>query len=162
MRRLLTAIAALVVLAAPREGGGQAPPGRPAFQHTFTGEPLDVTPQPGETLTPAVERFHQAGENPYRDDLSAREAGAGLYQAQCAICHGPDGSGRMGPNLRDDTWAYEKNRTDKGLFETVYGGAGGLMAGFKGRLSQDDILKVMAYLRGLERKAGGDPAGRPG
>jgi hypothetical protein len=41
--------------------------------------------------------------------------------------------------------------TDKGMFEIIYGGATGAMQGFGNRLTQDQILQVMAYVRSLKK-----------
>lgn len=124
------------------------------FYHTFrTNEILDITPLPDEKITEAMRRFQKTGSNVYNSNRDAVEEGSKLYAEVCAICHGIKAVGRMGPSLIDDKLIYEKNRTDKGLFETIYGGSAGLMAsGFKGKLSQDQILKIIAYLRNLQGK----------
>lgn len=66
-------------------------------------------------------------------------------------CHLPDGSGRIGPSLIGDTHHYPRFTTDKGIFEIVYGGATGAMQPFGKRLTQDQILKVIAYVRSLKK-----------
>lgn len=123
-----------------------------AFQHTVSGKLLDVSLAPGEAATSAVEHFHKVGNNPYVGNAEATTQGEKLFVNNCMICHGPKGVGKMGPSLVDDRYLYANNRTDKGLFETIYGGTVNLMAGWKGRLTQDDILKIIAYLRSLQRK----------
>jgi cytochrome c-L len=124
----------------------------PTFTQTFSGEPLDVTPPPGEVATEATTHFLQTAENRYAGDTAAINKGSELFLKQCAVCHGISATGRMGPNLIDDDYVYEKNNTDKGVFETIYGGAAGLMAPLKGRITQDEILKTMAYLSSLKAK----------
>ncbi len=37
------------------------------------------------------------------------------------------------------------------MFEVVFGGAGGAMQAFGKRMSQDDILKIIAYVRSLKK-----------
>lgn len=122
------------------------------FTNTFSGEQLDVTPPDGEIATEATTHFLRTAENPYVGDTAAIGKGSELFLKQCAVCHGINATGRMGPNLIDDEYVYGKNETDKGVFETIYGGAGGLMAPLKGRITQDEILKIMAYLRSLKAK----------
>lgn len=122
-----------------------------AFTHTFSGAPLDVTPPAGEVATEATEHFLRTAENRYVDDANAISKGKDLFMKQCAVCHGINATGRMGPSLVDDQYVYEKNDTEKGEFETVYGGAAGLMAPLKGRMTQDEILKTMAYLESLRQ-----------
>jgi cytochrome c-L len=65
----------------------------------------------------------------------------------CQMCHLPDGSGRMGPSLIDSQHVHERIANDVGLFEVVFGGASGAMQPFSKRMTQDQILKTMAYLR---------------
>jgi mono/diheme cytochrome c family protein len=60
------------------------------------------------------------------------------------------GSGRIGPSLIGDSYAYERVVTDVGMLEVVFGG-GGAMQAFGKRISQDDILRIIAYLRSLKK-----------
>ena len=46
--------------------------------------------------------------------------------ASCSGCHGHVAEGNVGPGLNDNYWTYPKNKTDKGLFETIFGGAQGI------------------------------------
>ena len=41
---------------------------------------------------------------------------------------------------------------DVGLFEVIYGGATGAMQAFGNRLTQDEILKMMAFIDSLKKK----------
>jgi cytochrome c-L len=41
--------------------------------------------------------------------------------------------------------------TDKGMFEIVYGGATGAMQPMGKRLTQDQILRIIAYVRSLKK-----------
>jgi cytochrome c-L len=122
-----------------------------AFRYAIDNSPLDVTPKPGETLTDAVQEFHNTGENPYNGKQDAIADGKKLYGAYCQMCHLPDGSGRMGASLIGDKHVYERVTNDVGLFEVIFGGAAGAMQPFSKRMTQDEILKVMTYLRTLMR-----------
>jgi cytochrome c-L len=66
---------------------------------------------------------------------------------------GADGTGRIGPSLVDETWKYERTGTPVGAFEIIYAGGAGAMQAFGSRLSQDEILEVMAYLDQLHEQA---------
>jgi len=121
------------------------------FRNAFDGSILNVAPQPGEKVTDAVLAFHADGTNPYLTDAAAILAGKKLYQTWCQSCHMPDGSGRIGPSLTGDTFTYERVVTDKGMFEVIFGGAGGAMQSFAKRISQDDMLKIIAYIRTLKK-----------
>jgi cytochrome c-L len=120
-----------------------------AFRSIIDKEPLDVTPKPGEVVTEAVTEFKKTGQNPYKGHAEALAQGKKLYAEFCGNCHLPDGSGRMGPSLIENYHVHDEIKTDVGLFEIVFGGGFGAMQPFSKRLSQDEILKVMAYVRTL-------------
>ena len=124
-----------------------------AFRHIAFGTALDTTPRPGEAVTEAVTRFHETGQNPYVGDAAAVADGKRLYEAWCQSCHMPDGSGRIGPSLIGSQHIYERAATDVGLFEAVFGGALGAMQSFRDRLTQDEILRLNAYVRRLRGDA---------
>jgi cytochrome c-L len=119
------------------------------FRHVFDKSALDVTPKAGEVLTDQVKEFRTSGQNPYKSNSDAIAQGKKLYGDFCESCHLPDGSGRMGPSLIGDAHVHDQIKTDVGLFEVVFGGAAGAMQPFSKRMTQDEILKVMAYLRTL-------------
>jgi cytochrome c-L len=124
---------------------------QPAFTYVIDDSPLAIKLRPSEVVTDAVSKFYQTGEDPYKADATALDAGKKLYLQWCQSCHLPDGSGRIGPSLIGETHHYPRFATDKGMFEIVYGGATGAMQGFGNRLTQDQILQVMAYVRSLKK-----------
>jgi len=87
------------------------------------------------------------GENPYKGDAEAVKKGYTIFSTACSGCHGHLAEGKLGPALADAYWTYPKNETDKGIFETIYGGAAGMMGPQQGRLSVDEILHVIAWIR---------------
>jgi cytochrome c-L len=123
----------------------------PKFTYAIDDSPLPITLLPGEQVTPGVQKFYDTGEDPYKGDAAALAEGKTLYSANCQACHLPDGSGQIGPSLIGDTHHYPRFTTDKGIFEIVYGGATGAMQPFGKRLTQDQILKVIAYVRSLKK-----------
>jgi cytochrome c-L len=147
-RRVLTIgfTAALLYIAAP------APAQEQEFHHVFDNSKLDVSAKPGEQFTDAVKEFHRSGQNPYNGKREAVDEGKKLYDEICAACHMPDGSGGMGAKLSGPQYVYPRVTTDKGLFEVVFGGAAGAMQPFGQRMTQDQILKAMAYVRTLMSK----------
>jgi cytochrome c-L len=122
------------------------------FKHIAFDTPLDVKPRPDEKITPAVQQFYETGKDPYVGNPQAVAEGKKLYDTHCASCHMPNGSGGMGASLISENPTYPRNKTDVGLFETVYGGALGAMQPFNDRLTQDEILKVIAYIHELRKK----------
>lgn len=121
------------------------------FQHTITGETLDVLGQaPAEGRdTPAVKKFLETGINPYNQVVGCMPKGEEAYLVACSGCHGHVAEGKLGPGLADAYWTYPKNLTDKGLFETIFGGAQGMMGPHGQHLELDEVLKLMAWIRNL-------------
>ncbi|MBW7923861.1 MAG: c-type cytochrome [Burkholderiaceae bacterium] len=128
-------------------GAPAAPAEKPVFRHPFDGQPIEV-PE-AKTKTPALERFKQTGKNAYRDDPSAVGQGKALYEQWCQVCHNSDGSGKMCPALIGSEHIYPQTSTDPGMFAILYAGASGAMQSFANRISQDDMLRVIAYVRTL-------------
>jgi cytochrome c-L len=122
------------------------------FRHVLDNSPLEVKPRPNEVETEAVKTFKETGKNPYNGNEQALAEGKRLYQVNCQACHLPDGSGRIGSTLIGDSWKYERAATDVGMFEILYGGASGAMQSFARRgMTQDQMLKVIAYVRSLKK-----------
>lgn len=119
------------------------------FHHALDNSLLDVTPKPGEELSKVVLQFRQTGRNPYDGDAAAIAEGKKIYTTWCESCHMPDGTGGRGADLTAETHINPRIVNDVGLFEVVFGGAAGAMQPFSMRLSQDEILHVMAYVRTL-------------
>jgi cytochrome c oxidase cbb3-type subunit 3 len=88
-------------------------------------------------------------KNPFEGKPEAIKEGDKIFDARCSECH-MDGTGGAGPDLTDDTWIY--GGSDAEVFETISGGRKGGMPSWKGMLSNDDIWKVMAFIRSIHRK----------
>lgn len=75
--------------------------------------------------------------------------GATIYAANCAACHGADGEGGGGgvfPILKPNE--YVQLNTTADLVEFIQEGREGTaMAGFKDRLSEQDIADIVAHIR---------------
>lgn len=125
------------------------------FYHTITGEDLKIpeSTNPEGRDTEGVKKFLQTGVNPYNEVAACLHEGEQTFLASCSGCHGHLGEGKVGPGLNDAYWTYPKNTTDKGLLETIFGGAQGMM-GPHNDLHLDDTLKLMAWIRHLYT---GDP-----
>ncbi len=78
--------------------------------------------------------------------------GKALFEQWCQVCHNADGKGKMGPSLLGPKYTYPQSATDPGMFAVIYGGASGAMQPFSKReITQDEILKVIAYVRSLPK-----------
>jgi cytochrome c6 len=79
-----------------------------------------------------------------------------LYKAKCVACHSDDGSG-SGPtgkqlgakDLRSDD---VQKQTDAQLSDSITNGMGKKMPAYKGKLTDDQIKGLVAYLRDLAKK----------
>ncbi len=139
-----TAIAASIVL------GVGAATSEIVLRHTITGEVLDLSHSPEEGRdTPAVKKFLETGLNPYLEVKACLPKGEEAFLVACSGCHGHYAEGKVGVGLNDSYWTYPKNKTDKGLFETIYGGAQGMMGPHGSHLEIDEILLLMAWIRHL-------------
>ncbi len=136
-------VARTVSKAGPGAGTGEGL----TFLHPLDNTALYV-PEAG---VDAVVQFKKTRQNPYHGNAQAIAAGKTAYVQWCAGCHLDDGSGRIGSNLVDDTYRYSRANTDAGLFELIYAGATGAMQSFGDRVSQDDILKIIAYMKTLKK-----------
>lgn len=123
--------------------------GNIVFRHVLDDEPIDFEYRPDQTITPAVEEFHKTAVNAYDGDEAMIAAGKKVWDKLCVACHLKDGTGRIGPSLVDDQWKYPRVAENQGRFEIIYAGGAGAMQAFGRRIDQDDILKVMAYLKEL-------------
>ena len=79
----------------------------------------------------------------------------GIFRVRCADCHGMDARGIRSPDL---TQVWASGRTDDGLFRTVRTGvAGSEMPAAGNRTTDEDVWKILAYLRTLAASAPTDP-----
>ena len=92
--------------------------------------------------------------NPFTGDPEAIADGKRLWAATgCYACHGKEAGGAVGPDLTDDQWVYRP--TDATIFKAIANGRKGTtMVGWSSSLSDEEIWKVIAYIRSLYR---GDP-----
>jgi len=75
--------------------------------------------------------------------VAENASGAEIFQAKCG-CHGPGGAGGRAPNLTGVS-----SRSDDELFKIVHDGKGKMPA-FGSQLKDDQIKKVVAYLKTLK------------
>ena len=85
-------------------------------------------------------------------DAADLAEGKRLYTAQCALCHGIDGSGGYGPSLLRPT--FVRAADDAGLFSLVRSGIPGLMPGFDANGPKRN-WQLAAFALSLTRSGGG-------
>jgi cytochrome c oxidase cbb3-type subunit 3 len=118
-------------------------------ERRFRETPSGVSPsnvrvgelQPG----PAVPVSQTTG--PYADNAYAIAEGKRLYtQLNCVGCHAHGGGG-MGPPLMDDKWIY--GSAPANIFATIVEGRPNGMPAFGGKLANDQVWQLVAYVRSL-------------
>ena len=81
---------------------------------------------------------------------AAAARGAVLFEANCAVCHGPDGKGNRtlgAPNLSDAIWLYGGDRA--ALITTLNNARAGKMPAWGKRLDPVTIKMLAAYVHSL-------------
>jgi len=147
-RLALAALVAIVSAAcgpAPPSGGQSAPaPAPPA-----------IGPVPGPS-TPGISGAAVPTANPYAQNRAATGEGRQLFvRFNCSGCHGGRAGGGMGPSLRDSAWIY--GNSDADLFGTITEGRPGGMPTWGRKIPEDQIWKLISYIRTLRTKAEPDP-----
>ncbi|MBM3735526.1 MAG: hypothetical protein FJW39_07035 [Acidobacteria bacterium] len=122
------------------------------FRHPLDNTALDFNSAPDASLQPQVRQFRETGRNPYNGNPGAIAEGKAAYVQNCAGCHLEDGTGRIGSNLVDGQYNHPRVSTDIGTFEVIYAGGTGAMQPYAGRVPNDVILKVMAYMNSIKKR----------
>lgn len=126
------------------------------FLRTFTYDPSLPGEQPAPTTAPTPPTVSAAAcptdqVNPIGwDDALAIDAGREIFQADCALCHGPDGGGGL-PNTPDFT-SQEVNaelRAAPGRFFCVLTDGQGAMPAFEDSLSVEERWQLITYLESV-------------
>jgi len=86
--------------------------------------------------------------NPFEGDRSRITEGSALFVSyNCMDCHGADGSGAMGPSLADGRWHF--GGTAGEVFQSIYEGRPEGMPAWGGRIPDDQIWRLVAYVQSL-------------
>ena len=102
-------------------------------------------------------------ENPLADNAEAIARGKDLFEENCAMCHGDNGEGDIGPSVIDDVFLYVKgDLPDKNYYEIILNGADegmvvegrtakGGMPPFGDELQKDEIWSLVSFIRSLQK-----------
>lgn len=81
---------------------------------------------------------------------TAVDAGRNVFRLHCASCHGQSAQGGRAPDLTRT--AFVTGNSDADLFRTISNGIPGTdMLGYKERVKDDDIRRIIAFLRSSGR-----------
>ena len=76
------------------------------------------------------------------------DAGAEIFSGQCAVCHGADGGGVIGPNLTDEYWINGGSNMD--IWEVIRVGVPEKgMAPWESVFSAEERASLVAYIRSI-------------
>ncbi|HZS51009.1 MAG TPA: c-type cytochrome [Bryobacterales bacterium] len=76
-----------------------------------------------------------------------------LFHRACAVCHGLNGNGGRGPDLVSGRWSH--GSTDADLARVITNGVPGTdMPAFGQRFNQEEITKLVAFVRSLSAGGG--------
>ncbi len=139
-RVVAVGLAALALAACDREERHSR--SKPVTETVPAGESPD-TIYPGTGTAPPLD----ARAALYDNNAPALAEGQQLFnQMNCVGCHSHGGGG-MGPALMDDEWRYG-GRIDQ-IAATIAEGRPNGMPAWRGKLTQDQIWKLAAYVRSL-------------
>jgi cytochrome c oxidase cbb3-type subunit 3 len=82
-------------------------------------------------------------------DPAAIERGKATFASSCAACHGAEGQGTIGPNLKDATWLY--GGEPEKIAHTIGEGTAKGMPPFKTQLSAGAVADVTAFIGSLKK-----------
>ncbi len=140
-----------VTLASALIGAGCSPQASEAAVVGSTpavGVPIGPIPGPA-TAAPSP-------PNPYRDNAVAATEGRNLFvHYNCYGCHGGHGGGGMGPSLRDADWMY--GDSDAHIFSSISEGRAHGMPAWGTQLPQEQIWKLVAYIKTMGSKSEPSP-----
>jgi len=152
MNRLLLLCAVVSLAGCDRETRQfETPPHDASATHATTTSVLAPGPYPPAASTPAsaASAAPPAGrvDHPYEENAYAVSQGKRLFRwYNCSGCHG-NGGGNMGPPLMDDKWIY--GSAPQQIVDTILHGRPNGMPAFAGRIPEDQVWQIAAYVRSM-------------
>jgi cytochrome c oxidase cbb3-type subunit 3 len=115
----------------------------------YAGQPLPPVEQPGSAPAGRV-------RSDYLRNAYAMNEGKRLFTwFNCVGCHAHGGGG-MGPPLMDDKWLY--GAEPEQIFATIVQGRQNGMPSFRGKIPDDQVWQLVAYVRSMSGNVRRDAA----
>lgn len=109
-----------------------------------------------EAAAPA-EASADAAPGQFPSGPEALKKGGAVFAGKCAVCHGPQGQGMIGPNLTDAYWIHGKG-TEADMYKVVIEGVPEKgMISWKTMLSDEEIRAVVVYMKTLQGTSPANP-----
>jgi cytochrome c oxidase cbb3-type subunit 3 len=98
-------------------------------------------------LQPGVTTPRMTGTSPYDENAYAISQGKQLFDSfNCSGCHA-HGGGAIGPPLMDEKWIY--GAAPANIFASIVEGRPNGMPSFRGRIPNQQVWQLVAYVRSL-------------
>ena len=111
--------------------------------------PVGPVPGPGKAM--------QLPTNPYENNPVALAEGRRLFNwYNCSGCHGGHAGGGMGPSLRDES-IFQYGSDPAHIFATISEGRAKGMPAWGTKIPEDQIWKLVAYIKSLRTPQEPDP-----
>jgi len=112
----------------------------PSAQEALVQQMTDLAPGPEHNKPPSVPNVDE-------NNSWMMSEGKRFYEAyNCVGCHAHGGGG-MGPPLMDEKWIY--GHEPQQVYATIVEGRPNGMPSFRGKISNDQLWEIVAYVRSL-------------
>lgn len=115
---------------------------------TFGGAPTQI--EEANKDMAEYRQMQKKAEPPAGEPLNAGQADAqaakAIFSAKCAVCHGPELQGSIGPNLTDQYWIHGQGKPEDILTVIRAGVPDKGMPAWEGQLSGEELKQVALYV----------------
>jgi ubiquinol-cytochrome c reductase cytochrome b subunit len=115
-------------------------------------QPVVPPPPQQPVISPSPKQPQKSATSPSAETAARLRAATVLYRQYCLICHGADGQGSQMkasmPTIRDFTnTAWQTEASNQQIMVSILDGRGTLMPAFRGRVTEDQVQSLVAYVR---------------
>ncbi|MCB1152658.1 MAG: c-type cytochrome [Deltaproteobacteria bacterium] len=99
--------------------------------------------------------------NAFMGDQASMAQAKTIWDGKCAACHLPDGGGLIGPNMTDDYYLHGGDAMS--IYHTIKKGVPEKgMIPWEGQLSEEEMMKMAAFVRNFRGKTAANPKAAEG